>query len=260
VPCSPRRRLRREPRGAARDARHRSDRRHALPGFGVPAAQVPANVQAVTGEEIARQHPLNLPEFMSQRLPGVNVNENQSKPLSARRHLPRVQRFASARHASGDLGVPGRRAHQRAVRRHGELGSDPGSAISTINLIPGSNPLFGLKHASAARCSIRTKSGAQYPGNGGYALRRFVRPAARQRRSTAARTASSIILRARAHFARTDGARSRLPTCASFFPSSAGMERNERSRFGHHPRRSDLTGNGCCRRACIETTRNRPTR
>src|SRR5258708_36283533 len=52
-----------------------------LPGFGVPAAQVPANVQAGTGGEIARQHPLNLPELMSQRLPGVNVNENQTNPL-----------------------------------------------------------------------------------------------------------------------------------------------------------------------------------
>src|SRR5438876_84829 len=52
-----------------------------LPGFGVPAAQVPANVQAVTGAEIMRQHPLNLPEFMSPRLSGVNVNDNQGNPF-----------------------------------------------------------------------------------------------------------------------------------------------------------------------------------
>ncbi|TMG93213.1 MAG: TonB-dependent receptor, partial [Betaproteobacteria bacterium] len=52
-----------------------------LPGFGVPAAQVPANVQAVTGADIMRQHPLNLSEFMSQRLSGVNINENQSNPF-----------------------------------------------------------------------------------------------------------------------------------------------------------------------------------
>jgi len=39
----------------------------------------------------------------------------------------------------------------------------PGSAISTINLIPGSNPLFGLNTLGGA-LSIRTKSGAQYPG------------------------------------------------------------------------------------------------
>jgi len=81
VPCSLEAPPAPRTRGAARDARHRSDRHHALPGFGVPAAQVPANVQAVTGEEIARQHPLNLPEFMSRRLSGVNVNENQSNPF-----------------------------------------------------------------------------------------------------------------------------------------------------------------------------------
>src|SRR6266508_624140 len=52
-----------------------------LPGLGVPAAQVPANVQAVTGAEIMRQHPLNLPEFMSQRLSGVSVNENHGNPF-----------------------------------------------------------------------------------------------------------------------------------------------------------------------------------
>src|SRR2546422_671636 len=39
----------------------------------------------------------------------------------------------------------------------------PTSAISTINLIPGSNPLFGLNTLGGA-LSIRTKSGAQYPG------------------------------------------------------------------------------------------------
>src|SRR5436190_21803801 len=41
--------------------------------------------------------------------------------------------------------------------------SIPTAAISTINLIPGSNPLFGLNTLGGA-LSIRTKSGAQYPG------------------------------------------------------------------------------------------------
>src|SRR6266568_9506618 len=52
-----------------------------LPGFGIPAAQIPANVQAVTGAEISRQHSLNLPEFMSRRVPGVNINEIQGNPF-----------------------------------------------------------------------------------------------------------------------------------------------------------------------------------
>jgi iron complex outermembrane receptor protein len=40
----------------------------------------------------------------------------------------------------------------------------PTSAISTINLVPGSVPLFGLNTLGGA-LSIRTKSGAQYPGS-----------------------------------------------------------------------------------------------
>jgi iron complex outermembrane recepter protein len=134
-----------------------------LPGFGVPAAQVPANVQAVTGEEIGRQHPLNLPEFMSQRLPGVNVNENQSNPFQ-----PDVTYRGFS--ASPLLGTPqGISVYQDGVRINEPFGDTvnwdliPGSAISTINLIPGSNPLFGLNTLGGA-LSIRTKSGAQYPG------------------------------------------------------------------------------------------------
>src|SRR5258708_13053546 len=52
-----------------------------LPGFGVPAAQVPANVQAVTGAAIPRQNPPNLPGFINHPLPRVNLNENQTNPF-----------------------------------------------------------------------------------------------------------------------------------------------------------------------------------
>ena len=134
-----------------------------LPGFGVPAAQVPANVQAVTGAEIMRQHPLGLPEFMSQRLSGVNVNENQGNPFQ-----PDLTYRGFA--ASPLLGMPqGISVYQDGVRINEPFGDTvnwdliPTSAISTINLIPGSNPLFGLNTLGGA-LSIRTKSGAQYPG------------------------------------------------------------------------------------------------
>jgi len=134
-----------------------------LPGLGVPAAQVPANVQAVTGAEIMRQHPLSLPEFMSQRLSGVNVNENQSNPFQ-----PDISYRGFA--ASPLLGTPqGISVYQDGVRINEPFGDTvnwdliPTAAISTINLIPGSNPLFGLNTLGGA-LSIRTKSGAQYPG------------------------------------------------------------------------------------------------
>jgi outer membrane receptor protein involved in Fe transport len=134
-----------------------------LPGFGVPAAQIPSNVQAVTGAEISSQRSIGLPEFMSQRLPGVNVNEIQGNPFQ-----PDVTYRGFT--ASPLLGTPqGLSVYQDGVRVNEPFGDTvnwdliPTSAISTINLVPGSIPLFGLNTLGGA-LSIRTKSGAQYPG------------------------------------------------------------------------------------------------
>jgi outer membrane receptor protein involved in Fe transport len=134
-----------------------------LPGFGIPPEQIPANVQAVTGAEISRQQSINLPEFMAQRLPGVNINEIQGNPFQ-----PDISYRGFA--ASPLLGTPqGISVYQDGVRVNEPFGDTvnwdliPTSAISTINLIPGSNPLFGLNTLGGA-LSIRTRSGAQYPG------------------------------------------------------------------------------------------------
>lgn len=134
-----------------------------LPGFGVPANEIPSNVQAVTGAEISRQHSINLPDFMNERLPGVSINENQSNPFQ-----PDVTYRGFS--ASPLLGTPqGLSVYQDGVRINEPFGDTvnwdliPTSAISTINLFPGSVPLFGLNTLGGA-LSIRTKSGAQYPG------------------------------------------------------------------------------------------------
>lgn len=134
-----------------------------LPGFGVPASEIPSNVQAVTGAEISRQRSINLPEFMNERLPGVNVNDNQSNPFQ-----PDISYRGFT--ASPLLGTPqGLSVYQDGVRVNEPFGDTvnwdliPTSAISTINLVPGSVPLFGLNTLGGA-LSIRTKSGAQYPG------------------------------------------------------------------------------------------------
>ncbi len=134
-----------------------------LPGFGMPPEHIPANVQAVTGAEISRQQSINLPEFMNQRLPGVSINEMQGNPFQ-----PDVSYRGFT--ASPLLGTPqGVSVYQDGVRVNEPFGDTvnwdliPTSAISTINLIPGSNPLFGLNTLGGA-LSIRTRSGAQYPG------------------------------------------------------------------------------------------------
>ncbi|HZF19189.1 MAG TPA: Plug domain-containing protein, partial [Burkholderiales bacterium] len=113
-----------------------------LPGFGVPVNEIPSNVQAVTGAEISRQHSITLPDFMNERLPGVSINENQSNPFQ-----PDVTYRGFS--ASPLLGTPqGLSVYQDGVRINEPFGDTvnwdliPTAAISTINLIPGSVPLF----------------------------------------------------------------------------------------------------------------------
>src|SRR2546426_497520 len=213
-----------------------------LPGFGVPAAQVPANVQAVTGADIMRQHPLNLSEFMSQRLSGVNVNENQSNPFQ-----PDISYRGFA--ASPLLGTPqGISVYQDGVRINEPFGETvnwdliPTSAISTINLIPGSNPLFGLNTLGGA-LSIRTKSGAQYPGTaatlyGGS----FGRRAAEAQHGG---SNGEFDYFASASGFREDGWRAQAPSDVRQFFSKLGWEDGTIDvDFSITHAESDLTGNG----------------
>jgi outer membrane receptor protein involved in Fe transport len=134
-----------------------------LPGLGTPINQVPANVQATTGAEIQKQAPTNLGEYLDNNLNSVTVNHGQNNPFQ-----PDVNFRGLA--ASPLLGTPqGLSVFMDGVRINEPFGDVvnwdfvPQNAISTINLIPGSNPVFGLNTLGGA-LSINTKSGFQYPG------------------------------------------------------------------------------------------------
>ncbi|MGQ0577885.1 MAG: TonB-dependent receptor [Betaproteobacteria bacterium] len=134
-----------------------------LPGIGVPVNQVPANVQAATGNEIQKQKALDLSEFMENNLGSVTLNHGQNNPFQ-----PDVNFRGLS--ASPLLGTPqGLSVFMDGVRINEPFGDVvnwdliPQNAISTINLIPGSNPVFGLNTLGAA-LSVNTKTGFQYPG------------------------------------------------------------------------------------------------
>jgi iron complex outermembrane recepter protein len=134
-----------------------------LPGIGVPVNQVPANVQAATGAEIQKQKTLDLSEFLDNNLGSVTLNHGQNNPFQ-----PDVNFRGFS--ASPLLGTPqGLSVFMDGVRINEPFGDVvnwdlvPQNAISTINLIPGSNPVFGLNTLGAA-LSVNTKSGFQYPG------------------------------------------------------------------------------------------------
>ena len=134
-----------------------------LPGLGTPLRDVPANVQVYTSKDLSRQRQGNLAEFLEHNPTSVTVNAAQGNPY---------QTDISFRGftASPLVGVPqGLSVFQDGVRINEPFGDVvnwdllPPSAIASIQLIPGSNPVFGLNTLGGA-LSIYTKSGSQYPG------------------------------------------------------------------------------------------------
>ena len=135
-----------------------------LHGVGLPKHKVPANIQTATHTEIDAAQSLNLTEFINLNLGSVHVNEAQNNPFQ-----PDI-RFRGFT-ASPLLGLPqGLATYQDGIRVNELFGDTvnwdviPQSAIASINLMPGSNPLFGLNTLGGA-LSLRTKTGFTHPGH-----------------------------------------------------------------------------------------------
>ncbi len=134
-----------------------------LHGTGVPAAHYPANVQ-VLGRDALRDGGLDLTDTMNRQLGSVTLNAAQNNPLQPDL---RYRGFT----ASPLLGLPqGIAVYGDGVRLNSVFGDTvhwdtiPQHAIESVNLIPGSNPLFGLNTLGGA-LSLTTKSGFTFQGN-----------------------------------------------------------------------------------------------
>ncbi len=134
-----------------------------LPGIGTPVDQVPANVQAVSSKSLQQQHSLDISEYLDTNLSSVSTNNTVSNPYQAD---VTYRGFT----ASPLLGTPqGISVFLDGVRVNEPFGDVvnwdlvPANAIAGINLIPGSNPVFGLNTLGGA-LSLHTKSGAGFPG------------------------------------------------------------------------------------------------
>jgi len=134
-----------------------------LVGVGTPLERVPANVQTFRAREIDQQHPATLSDFFAQNLPGVDISDAQGNPSQADINY---RGFT----ASPLLGTPqGLSVFLDGVRINEPFGDVvnwdliPQAAISTIQLIPGSNPSFGLNTLGGA-IAVTTKNGNTNPG------------------------------------------------------------------------------------------------
>ena len=134
-----------------------------LPGVGATIDQVPTNVQSVSAKDLATQHTLELSDYINNNLGGVTITEGQSNPYMADVNF---RGFTASPLAGAPQGLS---VYQDGVRINEPFGDTvnwgliPQSAISSINLMPGSNPVFGLNTLGGA-LSVNTKSGSSYPG------------------------------------------------------------------------------------------------
>lgn len=134
-----------------------------LPGLDLPKDRVPAPVQTASGAEIERSGALSVADFMNRRFGSVHVNEVQGNPLQ-----PDVSYRGYT--ASPLLGTPqGLSVYLDGIRLNQPFGDVvswdllPRSAIASMALMPGSNPLFGLNTLGGS-LSVQTKDGFTHPG------------------------------------------------------------------------------------------------
>lgn len=134
-----------------------------LAGLGTLLRDIPANVQVHTSNDLDRQRATSLADYLEQSATSVNINSAQGNPFQ-----PDISFRGFT--ASPLLGLPqGLSVYQDGVRVNEPFGDVvnwdliPQSAIANVQLLPGSNPGFGLNTLGGA-LSVYTKSGLTHPG------------------------------------------------------------------------------------------------
>ncbi|PVV20876.1 MAG: TonB-dependent receptor [gamma proteobacterium symbiont of Ctena orbiculata] len=134
-----------------------------LHGVEIERNQLPMHTETASDKDIEKQQSLDLSEFLNQRFGSVFLNEAQNNPLQ-----PDLLYRGFV--ASPLIGLPqGMSVYMDGVRINEPFGDTvnwsviPESAIAGVNLMAGSNPLFGLNTLGGA-LSVKTKNGFTHPG------------------------------------------------------------------------------------------------
>ncbi|TPQ37796.1 TonB-dependent receptor [Cupriavidus pinatubonensis] len=134
-----------------------------LPGFTIERQAFAGNAQTATDGDLERVKAPNLTTFLAETMTGVVVNDAQGNPF-AQDLLYRGYRLSPTLGSAQGLSL-----YLDGVRQNAALGdviqwaAIPEAALSTITLVPGSNPLYGLNTLGGA-LALQTKSGETHPG------------------------------------------------------------------------------------------------
>jgi outer membrane receptor protein involved in Fe transport len=134
-----------------------------LQGIGLPLNMVPANIQIASPKDINKQSGVSIADFMANNLQGVTVSDRGGNPYQPEINLRGYS-------ASTLLGTPqGISTYIDGVRVNEPFGDVtlwdkiPSFAIGGMQLVPGSNPIYGLNTLGGA-IAIQTKNGRDAPG------------------------------------------------------------------------------------------------
>ncbi len=136
-----------------------------LPGIGVPINLIPSNIQTVKSQDVNKQPGVSIADFMVNNMQGVTVSDMTGNPWQ-----PEINfRGYSSTPLLGN--AQGLSTYVDGVRVNESFGDVtlwdkiPSFAIGNMQLVPGSNPVYGLNTLGGA-IAIQTKNGRDNQGVG----------------------------------------------------------------------------------------------
>ena len=140
-----------------------------LPGTHFDRGEITTNIQTATGDDIKKSRAINVSQFMNEHLQSVTVNDYSG---NAFRQDVNFRGFSASPLVATPQGLSVYLDGIRVNEAFGDIVNwdlIPLNAIDSMNLIPGSNPLFGLNTLGGA-LSLSTKSGFTSEGFDGQVL------------------------------------------------------------------------------------------
>ena len=134
-----------------------------LPSIGISLQKVPSNIQIIKGAKMEKEPGVTIADYLTNNAQGVTVSETQGNP-----YQPNINYRGYS--ATPFEGAPqGLSVYLDGVRVNEPFGDTvnwdliPQFAIQNMQLVPGSNPVYGLNTLGGS-ISIQTKNGRTNPG------------------------------------------------------------------------------------------------
>lgn len=134
-----------------------------LKGIGLPLNKVPANIQMAAPEDVNNQTGVSIADYMMNNMQGVTVTEMGGNPWQPEINF---RGYSSSPLLGNSQGLSTYIDGVRVNEPFGDVtlwDKIPSFAIGSMQMVPGSNPLYGLNTLGGA-IAIQTKSGRDNQG------------------------------------------------------------------------------------------------